>query len=93
MIIDAQALKLAKLVTRHLVPHTFAVAAKIDEDADCLRLRAIRLPPDSNVEITIPGDALRECTDLRDLQQVVTDAAKEARFRAKLAAVLGEATP
>ena len=87
MIIDAQALKLAKLVTRHTLPHTVGVSARIDEDANCLRLRALRLHPDETLNITVPGDAIRECETLKDFQLQVTDGAKEAVFRAKLAAV------
>ena len=88
MIIDQEALRLAKLVTRHVVPHTLGVSAKIDEDGNCLRLRALRLPPDETVVIVIEGDVIRECETLGDLQRQVTDAAKEAKFRAKLATVL-----
>jgi len=88
MIIDAQALKLAKVVVRHTLPRTLAVSAKIDEDANCLRLRALRLPPDESVHVVIPGDAIRECESLGDFQRQVTDAAKEAHFRARLATVL-----
>ena len=88
MIIDSQALRLAKLVTRHIIPHTLGVSAKVDEDANCLRLRALRLHPDETINITIPGDALRACETLGDFQRQVTDGAKEAVFRAKLATVL-----
>lgn len=88
MIIDAQAIRLAKLVTRHVVPHTLGVSAKVDEDANCLRLRALRLHPDETINIEIPGDAIRECETLGDFQRQVTDASREAKFRAKLAAVL-----
>lgn len=89
MILDRQAINLAKVVARHLVPRTFAVLAKVDEDAGCLRLRCLRLPEDPCVNVVIPGDAIRECNNLKDLQLQVTDAAKEAKFRAELASVLG----
>lgn len=88
MILDKSCLRLARGTVRRLVPHTIGVSVVIDEPGNCLRVRAIRLPPDLNVEFTVDGDLIRDCPGLLELHELLIDAAKEAKFRSTLEAVL-----
>ena len=88
MILDRSAIKLARGTTKRLIPHTIGVSVIVDEAGNCLRIRAIRLPPELNVEFEVDGDLIRQCDDLLELHEVLIDSAKEAKFRSALDLVL-----